>query len=97
MDNIYRITSNREAGEGRFDIQMLPLDKRLPGILIELKAAKDCSDDQLAELATAALQQINDRTYAVDLITQGVQTVLKYGISFSGKRVSIAAENQTQN
>ena len=40
LDDRYRITSNREAGEGRFDIQMLPLNKKLPGILIELKAGQ---------------------------------------------------------
>lgn len=37
MDNRYHITSNREAGNGRFDIQMLSLNKQLPGILIELQ------------------------------------------------------------
>ena len=61
MDNSYRITSNREAGDGRFDIQLLPLNKRLPGILIELKAGKDRSEAQLEDLANVALQQINDR------------------------------------
>lgn len=40
LDNRYHITSNREAGSGHFDIQMLPLDKKLPGILLELKAGK---------------------------------------------------------
>ena len=50
MDNSYRITSNRESGEGRFDIQLLPLNKKLPGVLIELKAGKDCSEKQLEEL-----------------------------------------------
>ncbi len=28
LDNQYHITSNREAGNGRFDIQMLPLNKK---------------------------------------------------------------------
>ena len=67
MDNSYRITSNREAGDGRFDIQMLPLNKRLPGILIELKAGKDRSEAQLEDLANVALQQINDRACAGDV------------------------------
>ncbi len=44
LDNQYHITSNREAGNGRFDIQMLPLNKKLPGVLIELKAGKECSE-----------------------------------------------------
>ncbi len=94
LDGRYHITSNREAGEGRFDIQMLPLSKWLPGILIELKAGKDCTEAQLAELAKTALLQINDRMYSVDLKAQGISSILKYGIAFSGKKVSITAEVQ---
>ena len=94
MDNSYRITSNREAGDGRFDIQMLPLNKRLPGILIELKAGKDRSETQLEDLANVALQQINDRAYSVDLQAMNVTSIIKIGIAFSGKRTRIAAERQ---
>ena len=61
LDNCYRITSNREAGDGRFDIQMKPLDGKLPGIIIELKAAKDYSQEQLNVLAQKALEQIDER------------------------------------
>ena len=89
-----RITSNREAGDGRFDIQMLPLNKRLPGILIELKAGKDRSETQLEDLANVALQQINDRAYSVDLQAMNVTSIIKIGIAFSGKRTRIAAERQ---
>ena len=46
---------HREAGESRFDIQMLPLNQRLPGILIELKAGKNSSETQLEGLAKFAL------------------------------------------
>ena len=92
LDNQYHITSNREAGNGRFDIQMLPLNKKLPGILIELKAGKDCTEGQLNELAETALTQINDRQYDVEMSAQGVKDILKYGIAFSGKSASIRAE-----
>ena len=92
LDNQYHITSNREAGNGRFDIQMLPLNKKLPGILIELKAGKDCTERQLDELAETALKQINDRLYHVEMSTQGVKEILQYGIVFSGKSASIKAE-----
>ena len=92
LDNQYHITSNREAGNGRFDIQMLPLNKKLPGILIELKAGKDCTEGQLNELAEPALTQINDRQYDVEMSAQGVKDILKYGIAFSGKSASIRAE-----
>lgn len=92
LDDRYRITSNREAGEGRFDIQMFPLNKRLPGILIELKSGKDCSEAQLEELAQTALQQIHDRAYGTELMSRDIPSILKYGIAFSGKKVSIAAD-----
>ena len=92
LDDRYRITSNREAGEGRFDIQMLPLNKKLPGILIELKAGQGCTEEQLETLANAALQQINDRAYGTELISLGIHSIVKYGIAFSGKKVRIAAE-----
>ena len=91
LDNQYHITSNREAGNGRFDIQMLPLNKKLPGILIELKAGKDCTEGQLNELAETALTQINDRQYDVEMSAQGVKDILKYGIAFSGKKVIVTA------
>ena len=92
LDNQYHITSNREAGNGRFDIQMLPLNKKLPGILLELKAGKECTEGQLNELAETALTQINDRQYDVEMSAQGVKDILKYGIAFSGKSASIRAE-----
>ena len=92
MDNSYRITSNREAGEGRFDIQMLPLNKKLPGILIELKAGKNCSEAQLKALAQTALQQITDRSYTADFSAENLTSAIKMGIAFSGKRTRIAAE-----
>lgn len=91
MDNRYRITSNREAGEGRFDIQMVPLESELPGILIELKAGKECSQVQLDVLADTALQQIAERKYNVEMKGMHVKTILQYGIAFSGKKVSLKA------
>lgn len=92
MEDRYRITSNREAGYGRFDIQMFPLKRHLPGVLIELKAGKNCTEEQLEELAQTALQQIKDRAYETELMAQGAKTILRYGLAFSGKKVSIAAD-----
>ena len=94
LNNQYRLTSNREAGNGRFDIQMLPLNKLLPGILIELKAGKDCTEEQLSRLADAALKQINDKQYDADMMAQGVKEILQYGIAFSGKKACVRAEEK---
>ena len=92
LDNRYIISSNREAGEGRYDIQLMPRESELPGVLIELKAEKDCPDGQLKELSKAALKQILDRRYDADMLAKGVQTIFKYGVAFSGKKVEISTE-----
>ena len=96
FDNRYDVTSNRESGEGRYDIELFPLRKNLPGILIELKAAKGCSDTALDELAQNALQQINDRKYDTEMLKHGVDGIIKYGVAFCGKKVSIAPSNITE-
>lgn len=87
MDNRYEITSNREAGEGRFDICMEPKQKNLPGIIMELKASKD--SEGLKALAKEAVKQIEEKRYGAILEKAGVETVLKYGVAFSGKHVEI--------
>ena len=89
MDNRYHVRSNREAGKGRFDIQLMPKVKAMPGILIELKSAKKADHSELKTLATAALSQINDRKYDVEMISQGITDIIKYGVAFSGKEIEI--------
>ena len=89
LDNRYIITSNRESGEGRYDISLCPKDNKMPGIIIELKAEKDADEKELKELAKAALKQIIDKKYDAEMQTKGVKTIIKYGVAFSGKHVEI--------
>ena len=89
MDNRFEITSNRESGEGRYDIQLRPRTNDLPGILIELKAVKKGTNCDLKALAQTALDQINQKDYAAALRSQGVERILKYGVAFSGKNVEV--------
>lgn len=86
------VSSNRESGDGRYDIQLKPERKDLPGILIELKASKGCSQEQLKKLSKKALQQIVDKRYDTELTAAGVKTIYKYGVAFSGKKVEISVE-----
>lgn len=91
LSNAY-VTSNRETGDGRYDIQLMPKNTVLPGILIELKAEKHADAEQLKKLAAIALKQINDKNYAADMQSHGVKTIYKYGVAFSGKKVEIEVE-----
>lgn len=85
----FYVTSNREAGDGRYDIQLMPQKNTLPGILIELKAEKDCSKDDLKKLAESALNQITDKKYDADMKAKGIEQIYKYGVAFSGKNVVV--------
>ena len=89
LDNRYIITSNRESGEGRYDISLCPKDSKMPGIIIELKAEKDADEKELKELANVALKQIIDKKYDTEMQTKGIKTIIKYGVAFSGKHVEI--------
>lgn len=64
-----------------------------PGIIIEFKAARNVSEDDLKKLSRKALKQIDDRHYDRGFSNEEVRSVLKYGIAFSGKNVEIAAES----
>lgn len=86
------VTSNRESGDGRYDIALSPKVNNLPGIIIELKAEKNCNENELQELAKTALKQINDKKYDTELKLKGVKTIYKYGVAFSGKHVAVEAE-----
>ena len=83
------MTSNRESGEGRYDIQLKPVKKNLPGVLIELKATKNCSEDSLKKLSETALRQINEKKYDTEMKNAGVTDIYKYGVAFCGKKVEV--------
>ena len=86
----YFVRSNRESGNGRYDIALEPKNiGRLPGIIIEVKSKND-NAESLAALAKKALEQIDAKQYDADMKSRGVQTVYKYGIAFYKKTVEIA-------
>lgn len=79
--------SNREAGDGRPDIIVTPERAGSPLIVVEVKHAKDADEKALETLATEALAQIVDRSYAPDTVP-----VVRWGIAFSGKHARAVAE-----
>ena len=87
--NTYYVSSNRESGEGRYDIQLQPKTAAMPGIIIEIKAAKDATEEQLKALAANVLAQIDSKKYDTELRKQSIKNIYKYGIAFSGKKVEI--------
>jgi len=84
LGNRYKIRSNRESGLGRFDIQLMPLTKGMPGFIFEFKHTKDEHAD-LSALADSALQQIEAKKYDTELRDNGVNSIISIGIAFRGK------------
>lgn len=89
MDNRYKIKSNRESGDGRYDISMFPKEERNPGIIMELKWKKALSTEELDRLAEDAFAQIEDMRYDSEMKEEGIKEILKFGIAFTGKKVCI--------
>ena len=90
MDNQYKIRSNRESGDGRYDISMFPRKKKLPGIIMELKWDKDLDDKALDLLSSDALDQIQEKRYDAEMKEEGITDIVKIGVAFSGKKVKIS-------
>ena len=92
MDNQYKIKSNRESGDGRYDISLIPREKKYPGIIMELKWKKGLAADELETLAEEALIQIDNKRYDFEMREDGIENILKLGIAFSGKEIKIKTE-----
>ena len=99
MNNLYRMDSNRESGHGRYDIQLSPYDKKMPGIIIELKVLKENIaeshiESELENSAKEALLQINRQQYVTAMRQEGVTRFFKIGVSFYKKRVKLISESE---
>ena len=71
------VKSNEESGEGYSDI-LIEVPENRTGIVIEMKYAEE---GRLEYACRAALQQIEDRKYAAKLISDGMTSIVKYGIA----------------
>ena len=88
-DDRYRLLSNDESGDGRYDICLIPRQKNLPGIIIELKAEKKRDTEELKILAEKAIEQIEEKHYDMQLKEEKVEHIIKYGVAFSGKNAEV--------
>ena len=89
LDNQYKIKSNRESGDGRYDISLIPREKKYPGIIMELKWKSGLEEAELEKLSVDALNQIDEKRYDLELKEEGIENIIKLGIAFSGKKVVI--------
>lgn len=88
----YYADSNREAGDGRYDICLKSLDVEKPAVIFELKTALSYKD--MDKKCLQALQQIEMKHYEERFARDGYQKVFCYGIAFYKKNCRIALEKK---
>lgn len=79
----YVVKSNREGGTGRTDLFIKPSSRRKTAYVVEFKVAKTYRE--LERRAEDALAQIAEKAYIRELIDDGYESVVCYGIAFFGK------------
>ncbi len=85
--NGYTVQSNRESGEGRFDIAVLPYSILDTALIIECKHSTGIKE--LRKDSAKAIEQIIRQKYIEGLIEEGYEHVIGYGISFYKKQCII--------
>ena len=83
----YEVKSNRESGEGRFDLAVLPYSILNTAIVIECKHSN--SIKELRKDSKEASNQIIEKRYIEGLRDEGYEKVIGYGISFYKKQCII--------
>lgn len=92
MKEQWAVFSNRETGDGYSDIMVETEDST--GIIIEVKYAHDGDLDAGCK---EALQQIEDTRYEEELLDEGMERILKYGIACYKKRCKVSLYQQEES
>lgn len=89
LEKDYEVRSNRESGFGRYDVMIIPKDRRKKGIIIEFKKVDKFENETIETALEAALKQIEDKRYDTELTSLGINDIVKVGIAFKGKEVKV--------
>jgi hypothetical protein len=89
LDGKYRIVSNKESGDGRPDVIIIPKDNTKKGVIIEFKVSESPDENAMKEAVKTALDQIEKKKYSEELINSDIKEIIKIGIAFCGKIVML--------
>ncbi len=90
----YIISSNRESGDGRYDIIMYPREEGKHGIIFEFKFVKN--KEKLKIKVEEALLQIKEKNYGREMKNYKVKKIINIGIAFSGKDLNVEWEEEVR-
>lgn len=91
--NDYTVKSNREAGNGRFDILVRSPDIRTAPVIMELKVSETFKG--LDAACDAALKQIEEKGYDSWLPEEGYKEAWDFGVAFYKKQCRVKAVRRT--
>ena len=88
LDNKYSVKSNREAGLGRYDVLIEPINKKERAFILEFKVTD--SEKNLENFSKEALEEIINKKYNIELIKKGIKDITYIGIAFYKKQLRIS-------
>lgn len=91
LEHQYHLSSNREAGYGRFDICLTPKNPADRRIIIEIKAPECDTNQTTHDALAAAVAQLKEKKYEKNLEAAGVRNILRIAIAVQGKMVKVKA------
>jgi hypothetical protein len=88
LDNDYYVTSNFEAGFGRYDVILEPKNKSKRAFILEFKVVDD--ENKLEKLSEEAITQIEEKKYDINLKARKIENITFVGIAFYGKKLKVS-------
>ena len=82
--NDYEVVSNRESGNGRFDVCVLP--ENILGTVVLIECKHSISEDELIDDAKEGARQIIEQKYLEEHKYKKYENAVGYGISFYKKQ-----------
>ena len=82
--NDYEVVSNKESGNGRFDVCVLP--ENILGTIVLIECKHSISEDDLIDDAKEGARQIVEQKYLEEHKFKKYENVIGYGISFYKKQ-----------
>lgn len=88
----YIIRSNRESGKGRYDVMIMPHDKKRYGLVLEIKQITRNKNEKektfkgrINKMLAAAEKQIDNKKYYKELLAHKIANIIKVPIVFAEK------------
>ena len=93
LSDKYEVKLNRESGFGRYDVMIVPFDKKEDAMVLEFKVYDSDEENSLEDTLSSALKQINEKEYDAELLSRGFakEKIRHYGFVFKGKKVLIGS------